>query len=92
MKWLKSVDKITQVVEKSVTDKDQRNALIANISLILMQSKVAPYVRGVLAIVTITGCMFFGDKITIEPDTQKILLSSIFGFYFIDFVKSMFKK
>jgi hypothetical protein len=44
---LKTVDKITDVVEKAVPDKDKRNELIYNISLVLMQSEVAKYVRAV---------------------------------------------
>lgn len=87
---LKTVDKITDVVEKAVPDKDKRNELIYNISLVLMQSEVAKYVRAVLAILTAVSCLFLGDKMTIDADTQKYILMAVFGFYFLDYLKGMF--
>jgi len=91
MSWVKGlltgtkfIDKVTDIVEESVTDKDKRNSLVAKIMLIMMQSKVAPYIRGVIAILTIVSFFYFGDKITLDPETQKYLLGGIYSFYFFD--------
>lgn len=84
------INKITGVVGQAVTDKDKLNAIVAQITAILMQSKVAPYIRGALALVTVIGCLFFADKMTIEADTQQYLLYAIYGFYFLDFMRSSF--
>ena len=99
MKWLNNItskdgviSKITNVVDKAVTDKDAKNELIFNISTILMQSKIAPYVRALLSIIVVVGCLFFADSLTIDADVQKYLLYAVFGFYFMDFMRSSFGK
>ena len=95
MKWLNNITKkdgiiakITNVVDKSVTDKDAKNEIIYQISMILMQSKIAPYVRALISIIAVVGCMFFADKLTIDTETQKYLLMSVYGFYLLDFMRS----
>jgi len=87
-----TLNKVTAIVNKSVTDKDARNDIVFAVYSIMMQSQVAKYVRALISIITLIGCMFFGDKLTIDAETQKYLLITIFGFYFADYVKSMFGK
>ncbi len=97
MSWFKTlisgtkiVDNITNVVSETVTDKDKRNALVAQIMLVLMNNKVAPYIRGLLAIIIVTSTMFFGDKITITIGAQEKLLYGVAAFYFMDRLGSFF--
>ena len=85
------IGKVTGIVGKSVVDKDKRNEMIYEISLLMMQSKVAPYVRAVLAIVIVVSIMFFGDKVTLDPEGQKYALYSVLGYYFLDRVFDSFK-
>lgn len=85
------IGKVTGIVDKAVVDKDKRNEMIYEISLLMMQSKVAPYVRAVLAIVIIISIMFFGDKVTLDPEGQKYALYSVLGYYFLDRVFDSFK-
>ena len=79
-----AIDKITDIVDKTVTDKDARNELIYNIALVLMQSRIAPYVRAFLAAVIVVSVMFFGDKITLDPEAQQYALYAVLAFYFMD--------
>lgn len=85
------IGKVTGIVDKSVVDKDKRNEMIYEISLLMMQSKIAPYVRAVLGIIIIVSIMFFGDKITLDSEGQKYALYSILGYYFLDRVFDSFK-
>ena len=78
------IGKVTGIVGKAVMDKDKRNEMVYEISLLMMQSKVAPYVRAVLAIIVVISMMFFGDKITLDAETQKYALYSVLGYYFMD--------
>ena len=82
------IDKVTDIVDQTVVDKDKRNELIYNISLILMQSRIAPYVRAVIGIVIVVSVLFFGDKVTLDPEAQKYALYSVLGYYFLDAVFS----
>ena len=86
------IGKITDIAGKAITDKDERNTFLIQIAGVLMQSEIAKYVRGAIAIITVISCLFFADKMTITPDTQSKLLYSVYGFYFLDFVQSMIKK
>ena len=92
LKGGKLIDKVTGVVSEVVTDKDQRNALLAQLGTLMMGSNVAPYIRGAIGLTTVVSCLFFSDKMTIDAETQKYLLYSVFSFYFLDFVQSMIKK
>jgi len=84
------VDKVGDIVDQAVTDKDKRNELVYNISLLMMQSRIAPYVRAVLGVVVVVAIMFFGDKITLNPEAQKYALYSVLGYYFLDRVFDSF--
>ena len=84
------IEKVTDIVDKTVTDKDKRNELVYNISLLMMQSRIAPYVRAALGIIVVVSIMFFGDKVTINPETQRYALYSVLGYYFLDRVFDSF--
>jgi hypothetical protein len=86
------IGKVTGIVSKSIVDKDKRNEMIYDISLLMMQSKVAPYVRALIALIVVIGCMFFGDTITLTPDAQQWCLYSVLGYYFLDRVLGGFSK
>lgn len=57
-----------------------------------MKTEIAKYVRGLLSLIILVGCMFFSDKLTISENMQATLLSTVLGFYFVDYVKDFFKK
>ena len=84
------IDKVTGIVDKAVTDKDKRNEIIYEISLLMMQSKIAPYVRAALSLVIVVSVMFFGDKVTLSEDAQQYSLYAVLGYYFLDRVFSSF--
>ncbi len=84
--------KVTAIVDKSITDKDKKAELVYNILTLIMQSEVAKWVRAMLAILIVVACLFFGNEVTLEADKQFILLSSVTGFYFLDYFKSFFGK
>lgn len=85
------IGKVTDIAEKSITDKDQRNAFLAQIAVVLAQSGIAKYIRGAIGLITVVSCLFFADKMTITPSAQEKLLYAVYGFYFLDFVQSMIK-
>lgn len=85
------IDKVTGIVGKAVVDKDKRNEMIYEIALLLMQSRIAPYVRALLALIIVVSVMFFGDSITLDLEGQKYALYSVIGFYFFDFLLNGFK-
>lgn len=78
------IGKVTGIVGKAVTDKDKVNEMVYEIALLIMQSKIAPYVRAALSLITLVGCMFFGDQIKMDQESQKWIIRAIFGFYFLD--------
>ena len=78
------IDKVTNIVDKAVTDKDRRNEMVYEISLLMMKSKIAPYVRAVLSIIIVVAVMFFGDKLTMDADAQQYSLYAVLGYYFLD--------
>jgi len=100
MSWIKGllsgsggvIGKVTGILDKAVVDKDKRNEMVYEISLLMMQSKIAPYVRAVLGVLVIVSIMFFGDKITLSEEIQKYALSAVLGYYFLDRVFESFKK
>lgn len=99
MGWIKEVlgkdglmTKVTGLADKAIVDKDKRNEFIHNLSLVMMQSNVAKYVRALLGITVTVSCLFFADRMTIDKGTQKYLLYLVFGFYFLDYVKGMLGK
>jgi hypothetical protein len=70
MKWLNNltnkdgiVSQMTGLADKAIVDKDKRNEFIYNMSLIMMQSEVAKYVRAVLGVTVVISCLFFADKL-----------------------------
>lgn len=85
------IGKVTNIVDKTIVDKDKRNEMIYEISLLMMSSKIAPYVRAILGLVIIVSIMFFGDKITLDAEGQKYALYSVLGYYFLDRVFDSFK-
>jgi hypothetical protein len=85
------IGKVTSIVDKAVIDKDKRNQMIYEISLLMMQSRIAPYVRAILGITIVVSILFFGDKITLDPEGQKYALYSVLGYYFLDRVFDSFK-
>lgn len=86
------IEKVTGIVGKAITDKDRRNEMIYEISLLMMQSKIAPYVRAVLAVLIVVSIMFFGDTISLDKEAQKYALSAVLGYYFLDRIFDSFKK
>jgi len=84
--------KVTGLADKAIVDKDKRNEFIHSLSIIMMQSNVAKYVRAVLGVMVAVSCLFFADKLTIDKETQKYLLYLVFGFYFLDYLKGMIPK
>lgn len=99
MGWLNNITKkdgivsqMTGLADKAIVDKDKRNEFIYNMSLIMMQSEIAKYVRAVLGIVVVISCLFFADKLTIDKETQKYILYLVLGFYFLDYIKGMLPK
>jgi hypothetical protein len=95
MGWIKGllsnggvIDKVTGIVSKSVVDKDQRNQLVFEIALLMMQSQIAKYVRAALSLISVVAIMFFGDGLTLTPDKQEYVLYTIYGYYFLDRVFS----
>ena len=86
------IGKVTNIIGKAVTDKDAKNQMVYEISLLMMQSKIAPYVRAMLGLVVVVSCMFFGDEMTISPEAQQYALYSVLGYYFLDRVFSSLGK
>lgn len=84
------IDQVTGIVDKAVTDKDARNQMIYEISLLMMSSKIAPYIRGIIGITIVVSVMFFGDSVTLSEEGQKYALYSVLGYYFLDRVFSSF--
>lgn len=85
------IGKVTGIVDKAVVDKDKRNEMVYEISLLMMQSKIAPYVRAILGVVIVVSIMFFGDIITLSEKGQEYALYSVLGYYFLDRVFDSFK-
>ena len=83
---------VTNIVNKSVTDKDKRNELVYQISLLMLNSKIAPYVRAVLGVLVVVSILFFGDKLTITPEVQQYSLYAVLSYYFLDRIFDTFKK
>jgi len=86
------IGKITNIANKAVIDKDKRNELVYDLALLMLSSKIAPYIRGVLGVIVVVSILFFGDKLTITPETQQYALYSVLGYYFLDRVFDTFKK
>ena len=86
------IGKVTGILDKAVVDKDKRNEMVYEISLLMMQSKIAPFVRAIIGILVVVSIMFFGDKITLSEETQRYALSAVLGYYFLDRVFESFKK
>ena len=84
------IGKVTDIVDKAVTDKDKRNEMVYEIALLMMQSRIAPYVRAVLSIIIVVSVMFFGDKLTMSADGQQYALYAVLGYYFLDRIFSGF--
>lgn len=85
------IGKVTGIVGKTIVDKDKRNEMVYDIALLMMQSRIAPYVRAILAIVVVVSIMFFGDKVTLDAEGQKYAFYSVLGYYFMDRVFDSFK-
>ena len=79
-----TVDKITALADKAIVDKDKRNEFVFQIASMMMQSKIAPFIRAIIAIISVIAIMFFSDKITLPPEEQKYVLYAVYGFYFLD--------
>jgi len=82
------IGQVTGIVDKAITDKDARDKMIYQISLLMMQSRIAPYVRAIIGIIIVVSVMFFGDSVTLSNDGQQYALYAVLGYYFLDRVFS----
>ena len=83
-----TIKDVTNIIDEVVVDKDKRNELYAKISMVLMQSGVAKYVRAIIGLLTVISIFFFSDKLVISQETQTHLLYTVYAFYFLDYFLS----
>lgn len=79
------VDKVVDMVDKIVPDKQKAAELKMKLIKLIVsqQSPIAPYVRGLIALLFMVVWLFFPEKFVGREDSARYILYAICLFYFM---------
>jgi hypothetical protein len=80
-----AVEKITDIVDQAVEDKDKSKELKVKIIELMasLKNPITPFVRAIIGIEFITVWIFYPQNFEGREDTAQYVLYGIIGFYFL---------